>query len=648
MVAPQGATAMATYTKIYGNDDDYVRLDMDGRRADDAELFGGGGNDDLRVSYGSGAATIHGGAGNDTIGGRAGEVLDNSSGSVLYGDEGNDSIEAATVRSDGVFADGGTGADTLSGNNFDNDATLAGGEGDDRYVVTYEVPSLLTTSLTIQEAAGAAGGHDRIDLVIEHDGLFRMDDNVEELVVTSVWWDNIGTDTYDVTNGTYEDAAGAGAGAVILGNAGANRIVLSDRNDTAWGENGADTIEGGVGHDKIYGGTGGDLLRGGRHNDTLRGEDGRDTLEGGSEADRLEGGNGHDLLAGGAGADTLLGGEGNDQLGGGSEADRLYGEGGDDLLRGEGGNDTMSGGAGNDVYVVTDAGDVVYEAANNGTDRIETTLLSISLAANVENLTVLGGSGPAATRYATGNGLGNSIEMKDGLSALMHDSVQGVGGADHMILGQGNDTGFGGTESDTVYGGDGNDLLRGDDGSDMLFGGSGNDTVEGGLGADNLRGEAGNDQVTGGEGNDAVRGDAGNDTVAGGAGADTVQGDDGNDMLYGSAGADRLWGGAGVDWFNYTAVSDSNVATGRDFVMDFVKGEDKVNLGFMDADATTAGNQDFYFAGADVISVSPGNVWMKEVLTGTLIEGDVTGDFVADFSVLVYGVTGMTQSDVIL
>lgn len=43
-----------------------------------------------------------------------------------------------------------------------------------------------------------------------------------------------------------------------------------------------------------------------------------------------------------------------------------------------------------------------------------------------------------------------------------------------------------------------------------------------------------------------------------------------------------------------------------------------------------------------------GNVWFREVLTGTLIEGDVTGDFVADLSILVCGVSGMTQSDVLL
>ena len=52
----------------------------------------------------------------------------------------------------------------------------------------------------------------------------------------------------------------------------------------------------------------------------------------------------------------------------------------------------MVGGAGNDTYIVDDLLDVVVEAANEGTDTVETLMaaLSIETMANVENLTYTG------------------------------------------------------------------------------------------------------------------------------------------------------------------------------------------------------------------------------------------------------------------
>ncbi len=632
---------MATIIKTFGDGNDSFTV-PDGS-SDDYSISGGGGDDRLGSDGGTGGVTIYGGAGNDTISGQSSSVWDNSDGSWLYGGLSNDMINAVEIFTDQVQAYGGAGNDTISAMNSSSPVTVSGGAGDDLFVIRWQDTSTDGTyPFTLVEAFG--GGTDTIELSIQHDAYFDMVEEVENLRITEIWWEGA---TSDKTNGTYEGAAGAGGGAFISGNAASNLMELSDRHDTAYGWTGADTIKGGTGDDDLFGEDGNDSLLGGRHNDSIEGGEGNDTIGGNADQDRLLGNGGNDWMFGDAGADTLLGGDGADRLWGGSEADKLYGEAGNDQLVGDGGNDTMSGGAGNDNYVVTDAGDVVFELAGNGTDRVETTLLSYSLTAEVEDLIVLGGSGPEATRYATGNALGNTIQMQDGVAALMHDSVQGGGGGDNITLGMGNDTGFGGNDNDIIYGDDGNDLLAGDAGSDNLFGGNGNDTVGGGTGNDTVNGSAGNDQVTGGDGNDSVSGGIGHDTVSGGAGADTVQGGDGNDMVYGSAGADRLFGGAGVDWFNYTLVSDSTAAS-RDFIMDFVKGEDKVNLGFMDADATAAGNQDFYFSGADVISVAPGNVWFREVLTGTLIEGDVTGDFAADFSILVYGVTGMTAADVIL
>ena len=110
---------------------------------------------------------------------------------------------------------------------------------------------------------------------------------------------------------------------------------------------------------------------------------------------------------GNAAAQTLAGGDFNDTLAGLGGDDRLYGHVGDDALDGGTGDDTMIGGLGNDSYIVDSLSDVVTEAANAGTDEVQTALASYSLAAiaNVENLT-----GTAATgQTLTGNSLANAI-----------------------------------------------------------------------------------------------------------------------------------------------------------------------------------------------------------------------------------------------
>ena len=73
---------------------------------------------------------------------------------------------------------------------------------------------------------------------------------------------------------------------------------------------------------------------------------------------------------------------------GGAGNDTLTGNGGANTLDGGAGNDTMSGGTGNDTYVVDSSRlDSVIENAGAGTDTVQTTLATYTLAANVENLT---------------------------------------------------------------------------------------------------------------------------------------------------------------------------------------------------------------------------------------------------------------------
>ena len=114
---------------------------------------------------------------------------------------------------------------------------------------------------------------------------------------------------------------------------------------------------------------------------------------------------------------------------------------------------------------------------------------------------------------------GNLVELG---SALQSVQVWGLGGADTVATGEGNDR---------VYGNTGSDSIAGGAGDDSLYGGQDGDTVMGGAGDDNVAGDLGDDWLAGGGGDDILYGGAGNDTIATGTGNDTVFAGAGNDAL---------------------------------------------------------------------------------------------------------------------
>ena len=167
-----------------------------------------------------------------------------------------------------------------------------------------------------------------------------------------------------------------------------------------------------------------------------------------SENDNLTGTSGNDYILGYAGNDTLAGSDGYDTLNGGTGAD------------------AMIGGASNDIYFVDDAGDVVTENANEGTDTVKSSI-SYTLGANVENLTLTG----SAT-----NGTGNELNNVIVVSSNANTTLNGGAGDDTILGGSGNDYIDGGIGNDTIYGYGGNDTLAGGSDVDQLSGGTGNDT----------------------------------------------------------------------------------------------------------------------------------------------------------------------------
>jgi len=77
---------------------------------------------------------------------------------------------------------------------------------------------------------------------------------------------------------------------------------------------------------------------------------------------------------------------------------------------------------------------------------------------------------------------------------------------------------------------------------------------------------------TGTNGNDNITGTSGDDNISGLDGNDTLNGLGGNDNLSGGNGNDTLYGGTGNDVFNFAYYQDSDV------VMDFVQGQDKIDV----------------------------------------------------------------------
>jgi Ca2+-binding RTX toxin-like protein len=129
----------------------------------------------------------------------------------------------------------------------------------------------------------------------------------------------------------------------------------------------------------------------------------------------------NDTLTGTAGADTILGLAGNDKLDGGAGAD------------------TLKGGAGNDSYYVDNAGDVIVEVANEGTDAVFSSV-SYAIGAYVQTLTLTG----TAAVNATGNELANTLAGNSAANTLSaragSDKLNGNGGSDILTGGAGADT----------------------------------------------------------------------------------------------------------------------------------------------------------------------------------------------------------------
>lgn len=241
-------------------------------------------------------------------------------------------------------------------------------------------------------------------------------------------------------------------------------------------------------------------------------------------------------------------------------------------------------------------------------------------------------------------------------------SVQNWGAEDSITLRAvvgGSVSIYGTFVADKLIGASGNDDLFGWVGKDTLIGGAGTDTLDGGFGNDtvsyngraavtvNLATHSASDgdqifnieNVVGSALADHLTGDALNNHLQGGNGADT---------LVGGGGIDTLTGGSGADHFIYLAVADAPTGRSSDLITDFSRRlGDVIDLSAIDANGRLAGNA-FDFVGTAAFTGTAGELRYVTTASGTIIEGDVTGDGVGDLRIRLTGVFNMLDADFVL
>ena len=459
-----GSAANDIYSSLGGND-----------------TVNGLGGDDL-LDGGAGSDWLLGGDGNDTL-------IGGADSDTLQGDAGAD------------YLDGGTGYDTLLGG--DGNDTLVGGEslfgglGDDTYLLT---GSTLGSNITITETQT---GNDTLVMaagilpstVLVRQGYNTSTQSNDDLVLLftgsggrvllSQYFYSTSND-YKVETIQFGDGSVWTVADVLARNLDAQQ---TEGNDTIlgyrWGESinalgGNDTVYGGLGNDNINGGTGADSLSGGSGDDTLEGGAGNDSMDGGADNDTFKIGRatGRDTITDSSGsdrivfdadvapADVTMFRNGNDLIisiasgvsqtivsghfAGTGQIERMEFANGSPPWDAaaiaahtvSGSANSMVGTSGNDIFVVDDVGDTISEAANQGTDTVQSSV-NWTLGSNLENLTLTG----YLDLHGSGNGLSNVITGNAGNNTL--DGGFNSNGSSSPNLGA--DTFVGGLGDDVYY-----------------------------------------------------------------------------------------------------------------------------------------------------------------------------------------------------
>lgn len=584
---------------------------------DGDDLFRGGGGDDA-VSAGQGDDSLYGGDGADSLDGSSGNnLIDGQAGddtlaagygdNSIYGGDGDDRLSTSQLGDS--LLDGGAGHDylTLNGADATSRDTLSGGDGDDSIAVF----GLFTPDDRVDGGAGQDNlsffGNEAVRVGggglagIERISLFGHSYRFKGLTDASFG----GAATIDADFGEHTS--------LVLDASGVQSTYL--------------TIVCGTGHNRITGGNGGNTIVGGHGVATIIGGDGADSLIGGSGDDFVRGGKGDDTIAGGVGASDVGGGQGDDVIHLGQGGDTISGGAGNDVIQGIlVAGETIDGGSGEDTMQLV-GGSAILTSAITG---LESIVYHEQFAITVQDGFLAAGQTIVITGiYAKTTG---PLTFDASAASAGDFQVRGVNSADTLLGGGGDDRLSGLGRNDLIDGGAGDDRLYGGDGSDIMSGGDGDDRMDGG--APRSRG---NDQMSGG---------AGDDTLLSGGALCTLDGGDGNDMLVARGGYNRMIGGLGQDVFTvdahastntyaFTAIADSTLAAPD--LISTLHGGDRIDLTAIDADLGTDGDQAFHLVGSFGGHAGELMLAYDAGSDTTSLMGDVDGDGVADFLVLIAG-----------
>ena len=582
---------------------------------------------------------LDGGAGADTLQGEGGNdvyVIDNEGDITVENfDDGIDLVRstvshtlAANVENltlSGTDAINGTGNslnNTLMGNSANNVLdggagadTLQGGEGNDVY---------LLDSVGDVVIENANEGTDLVQSTVSQ----TLAANVENLTL-------VGTDAINGTGNSLNNTLiGNSASNVLDGGAGSDTMTGGNGSDSYFVDNlgdivtetnasastggidlvnsslGAYTLGSNVENGRILA-TGAANLTGNALNNVLYAGAGNNVLNGSTGIDTADYSYAGSAVTaslaiataqatGGSGSDTLTAIE---NLTGSNFNDKLTGNTSANVLNGGLGADTMIGGDGADTYYVDNTGDKVTEsnatASTGGIDTVNSSLAAYTLGSNVENGRIL----LTGAANLTGNSLNNVLYASTGNNVL--NGSTGTDTADYSAAGSAVTVSLAITAAQAT-------------------GGSGSDTL---TAIENLTGSNFNDKLTG---------------------------NTGNNLLIGGAGQDTLTGGAGNDVFDFNAIAETGLTSSTwDVITDFVRGQDKIDLSTMDANAaTTASNEAFAFIGATAFSTTNATGQLRYVYDSVsatgMLYGSTNADSAAEFAIKLTGVSTLAATDFVL
>lgn len=521
----------------------------------------------------------------------------NSLNNVIIGNEGNNSL---TGDAGADTLQGGAGNDTLTGGTGND--TMQGGTGDDTYVIDVATDTIIE---------GSNEGNDTVQSSVN----YTLGSNVENLTIT-------GGGAVTGTGNSLNNILTGNGSSTLVGGTGDDTYVITTSTNTLIESNGEgnDTVRSSVSHtlaanfeNLFMTGTGavtgtgnsGNNILGGNGSSTLIGGDGDDTYVVSSTTDTITeySSGGNDTVQ--SSVNYTLGSEienltltGSASNGTGNSGNNVItGNSGANSLSGGDGVDTLAGGAGDDIYVVDTNTDTLTENSGEGTDTVQSSV-SLTLAANIENLTLTGGSaltgtGNSLNNVLTGNGsstlaggtgddtyviaslsdiiVENSDEGIDtvqtslsytlatdleNLTLTGSSAVIGTGNAaNNTLKGNGNSTLIGGTGDDTYivssttdtiteYSGEGTDTVQSS--VSYTLGSQLNNLILTGT-ATSGTGNSLNNVITGNNAYNTLSGGGGTDTLIGGAGADTYIIDSSDDVVTESYEA------YSIDWVNSSA-----------------------------------------------------------------------------------------------